>query len=262
MSIIEDRVFDLMEENDEEETFEIMELTPEQIGEMEYTNREEFKEEIYRKLSLIPISDDFKQHLLSITMLYYDQDDFYDISVGNYLSYLFKALYYNMTIDIIDREIVLEDKTVEKIIRENVKALVSKFNERFVDNPYRVFFIDTLRKLLYNVPMLSNITFQDNQWELSTTSFDLNKDHKLYYHKDTTQVIKKVYADGREEIFQAQYFIYEDDGETYCSHNSTINITGYSSWGVKDVLIRKEDVQKFINEYNFNGVTFEQTVRS
>ncbi len=240
----------MAEKIDEKVNFEIMELTSEEIGEMEQVEIEIFKEEIRRKLAMIPISDDLKHHLYSIAMLYQYQKDFYEISVSDYLVYLFRALYYNLSMDDIDKEIVLDGKDEEKIIKENVKELVSQFNERFIDSSYRDFFIDILRKLLYKLPMLSNITFQDDQWEFSDTTLDMNKDYKMYYHKESAQVFKKVYDDGREEIFQSDYFVYEDNEyrDYYCDSNSTININGYLSWNVGNAIIRKKDIQKFLIE--------------
>jgi hypothetical protein len=231
------------------------------------------KSYIYNKtmntLSTIPISDEDKKKIINIAMIFWKQGHS-GFSASYVSENVFYYIYKGTPIEDIKYDLYSrydyceeEDKKYQKIITNNVIELVKAIRESFTEPKYYKFYFDLIKKILTNKPFL-NITFEDENWV--EVGENINRDEELvtmYQHKEAGEVFKEVKKDGTFRIYQIEYFIFQETFDnnrknTYTSSNSIIDITNYNSWYVNSVLIDVERVQKFIDQYNKDGIVFSQ----
>ncbi|MDD3263448.1 MAG: hypothetical protein PHT94_00970 [Candidatus Nanoarchaeia archaeon] len=234
--------------------------TEEEIEELNKKEKEAAFSEYFNKLNNIPISDDFKHKLIEVVLMLLNKGhsgSSYDYTVSRILYYLYK----NISLEKIKTDLpeyYKEDAdSFERTIAENIIDVIEKFRSYFNNPQYSMFFIDLLQKLFYHNPINKYITFEDDKWGENTFNLDKSVKHSLYQHKESSDVFKEVDEDGKINIFQIGYFIFEDeDGYTYTNGNSIIDLNDYDYWHPHSILVTKDIVQRLINEYRSHNVLF------
>jgi len=235
-------------------------------------SRKEFLEKLKSKIEVVPLSEEVMNDIMNVATVFYNQGH-----SGTSANYTLNSAFYFLTNNIADKDEIMntlmkcvdddedateEDKSVQQLIANNIYSLVEAVNGFLAKHNYSAFYLNLFRRILYQKPILDVVTFEDDMWE--DTNYDSEEDPntKIYQHKRASKIFKAVDTETNEKsIYQIDYFIFEDfkNDLAYTSSNSHIDISDCYSWSETSIDIDMDTVQKFVIEFNEQGVLFDQS---